>query len=332
MIDLAHENDVKVMASIGGWSMCKHFPAVAADATKRQKFADYCVKLIDLGFDGIDIDWEFPGQAGLNFVGTPADYGNFTLLMQDIRDAIGPDKVLSAAFISSPSKLADFEWDKLDSIMDFYNIMAYDMGGGWNNFANHNAPLFKYGSEYSAPSISDTITYLKDAIGIDPEKINVGLAFYGRSVETAGTPFVKAPTLKKIKLFEVDGQVDTAGDLVNFPKLEGNPYYSHILKVIEGGEWTEEWDDVAKVPYLVHSTKNFFLSYDNEESIEIKARHYADENIGGVIVWQIFSDWELDIGAQTDVKGNGKYPVHEGIKTPLINRLNKVFNETAPKQ
>lgn len=62
LIDLGHQAGKKVMASIGGWSMSKHFPEMAADPVKRATFISGCQNLINqYGFDGIDLDWEYPG-------------------------------------------------------------------------------------------------------------------------------------------------------------------------------------------------------------------------------------------------------------------------------
>ena len=63
MISLAHEAGAEVYPSLGGWSLSDPFPAMAADPIARMNFAQKCVELIiDYDFDGIDIDWEYPGE------------------------------------------------------------------------------------------------------------------------------------------------------------------------------------------------------------------------------------------------------------------------------
>jgi GH18 family chitinase len=62
LIYIAHTDGAQVYPSIGGWTLSNSFPVVAADEAKRKRFARECVGLIaDYGFDGIDIDWEYPG-------------------------------------------------------------------------------------------------------------------------------------------------------------------------------------------------------------------------------------------------------------------------------
>jgi chitinase len=67
IIHLAHAAGAEVYPSLGGWTLSDPFPAMAASAEARANFAENCVKLIqDYDFDGIDIDWEYPGKLTAN--------------------------------------------------------------------------------------------------------------------------------------------------------------------------------------------------------------------------------------------------------------------------
>ena len=317
LIKSCKDNGVKLMASIGGWSMCKHFSEMAGDPAKKQKFLDNCKKLIAMGFDGIDIDWEYPGPfGGMNFTGAEADYVKFTELMRDIRTAIGQDKLLTAAFSCSPNKLEGFEWTKLDLYMDYYNIMSYDMDGGWSANAGHNSPLYASDGKLSW---NHTFTYLTKTKGILPEKINMGVGFYGRGVVTSGQAVLGAQTVKSYRNVNPDGPITTAADFTHWGAFDGTPNYAFI-KQNESG-WAYNWDDYAKVPYM--TKENYFLSYDDETSVQHKADYVVDNNIGGVIVWHVFGDWE--VGSVETTYGN-KLPHCPNTVTPLLDVLYHTFD------
>lgn len=87
LIYQAREAGVEIYPSIGGWTLSDNFPSLAASEAARTKFAQQCVDLIKAyGFDGIDIDWEYPGYA--DHSGTPEDKVNYTLFLKAIRDAL----------------------------------------------------------------------------------------------------------------------------------------------------------------------------------------------------------------------------------------------------
>ncbi|TYZ14561.1 carbohydrate-binding protein [Hymenobacter lutimineralis] len=321
LIDLAHQQGVKVMASIGGWSISKHFGEMAADPAKRARFVSDCQKLIALGFDGIDLDWEYPGQAGMNFTGQPQDYPNFAVLVEDIRAAIGPGKLITAAFSAVPSKFVQFDWARLSRSMDYFNFMTYDYNGGWSNKAGHNSPLYDYpNAEYASFSLAATTQGIK-AAGIPLNKVNLGVAFYGRGVVTNGPAALNAPTVKRAETVSPDGPVMTSADFANWPKdvWDGTPNYQAI--VAQTASWTEYWDDNAKVPYKTNGT--YFLSYDNERSVGLKAQYVKDQQLAGVIVWTASGDW-LDL-AVNPVTYGGKLVYSASTKAPLVNKLNEVF-------
>ncbi|MBT1690180.1 glycosyl hydrolase family 18 protein [Dawidia soli] len=319
ILEMAHERNVKVVASIGGWSMCKHFPEMAADATKRARFVADCQRLIGLGFDGIDLDWEYPGPyAGMNFTGSQADFANFTTLVQQIRAAIGPDKLITAAFTADPAKLAGLQWSTLANVMSYFNMMTYDYNGGWSGKAGHNSPLYDYPNQEFANFSWDACYRALVNLGVPANKINMGAAFYGRGVVTQGTAALNAPTQKVQRTVDPDGPISSAADFTNWSAHEGTPYYEYIRQNKSG--WTEHWDDNAKVPYLTKG--NYFLSYDNEQSIGLKAQYVVDKGLSGVIVWTVYED--LEIGGSATTFGP-KLVRYSSVKSPLVNKINEVF-------
>src|SRR5690606_21004934 len=81
---------------------------------------------------------------GMNFTGSQADFANFLTLVQELRAAIGPDKLITAAFSADPVKVQGFNWSSLSATMDYFNFMTYDFNGGWSDIAGHNSPLYPY--------------------------------------------------------------------------------------------------------------------------------------------------------------------------------------------
>ncbi|MBO9203747.1 MULTISPECIES: Ig-like domain-containing protein [Niastella] len=323
LLELAHSKGVKVNASIGGWSMCKHYPEVAADAAKRAKFVANCKDLIAMGFDGIDFDWEYPNDPGMNIEHySAADYNNFATLAEEVRAAIGSSKLITACFAASPAKLGGFNWTRLNAVLNYMDMMTYDYNGGWSNKAGHNAPLYDYpGMEYQGFSLDGTVRGLK-SLGVNLSKVTLGAPFYGRGVICSSTGAVNAATTKRQETVQPDGPIQTCADFTNWQRdlWDGTPPYSYILQATGSGSgWTEYWDDNAKVPYKVKG--NYFLSYDNERSIEAKAQYIKDQGLAGVIVWQVFGDM-TDMTSSTS---GTKLIFCPNTKSKLVNKINQVF-------
>jgi chitinase len=162
---------LNVMLSIGGWGSGR-FSEMVTDAQKRHSFAADCARVVkEFGLDGIDIDWEYPTSKAAGISAAPTDTENFTLLMHDIRAAIGQSKWLTLATVAGAHYI-DFRG--IDPYIDLVNIMSYDMASA----PKHHAALFPSGN--SADITTDEAVKAHLAAGVPREKLVVGMPFYGR--------------------------------------------------------------------------------------------------------------------------------------------------------
>ena len=172
IVDLRKQKpELKVLLSIGGWGSGR-FSEMAANDEYRRAFAADCDRVVkEFALDGIDIDWEYPTSSMANISSSPDDTENFTLLMQDIRAAIGNEKELTLATVAS-ARYIDFK--AILPSVDFVNIMAYDMASA----PKHHTALYPSGHSGDITSDGAVTAHLK--AGVPPSKLVMGMPFYGR--------------------------------------------------------------------------------------------------------------------------------------------------------
>jgi chitinase len=299
LTDLAHQHGVKVLLSLGGWEDSNNFPAVAATFSLRAAFAHSCVAAIaEFDFDGIDIDWEYPGYA--DHKGTPNDKHNFTLLLRTLRDSLdahekttGKYCLLTAALPAGASMVANIELDTVSLLLDQLNLMTYDFHGPWDRLSNHNSPLYSSVGADSARCVDAVFKLYNKVYGIPSSKINLGVPFYGHTFSQCTA--INSP----------HGGRDT----VHFSP--SGAFYYDIVGQSEA--FTRHWDSQAKVPYLISNRWNLLVSYDDEESIRAKAQYVLDNHASGVIIWEITGDY------------------FEDGTTPLLDTIHSLFNSSKKK-
>lgn len=162
---------LKVLLSIGGWGSGR-FSEMAASDDNRKVFAADCKRIIDsFALDGIDIDWEFPTSSSAGISSSPDDTRNYTLMMRDIRQAIGSDKLLTLATVHN-GNFIDFHG--ILPYINFVNTMTYDMGN----------PPYLHSALYDSPNTNGNTTdagvRAHLAAGVPPSMLVVGMPFYGR--------------------------------------------------------------------------------------------------------------------------------------------------------
>ena len=196
---------IRVMLSIGGWTESARF-SDAALPENRESFVASCIDKFIHGnvapgisaagvFDGLDIDWEYPGRCGATCDFRSDDGVNFTALLNEFRvqldqaeidigaaNGFAPDLLLTIAAPASTYNSEPLEIDKIHPFLDWINLMTYDFHGGWESHGptNHHAHLHATTCDtpddtWGAKSVA---TYL-DA-GAPPDKLLLGVPFYGR--------------------------------------------------------------------------------------------------------------------------------------------------------
>lgn len=302
LLKAAHPN-LRVFISIGGWSWSKNFSAAAKTDALRKQLVSSCVKMFIAGdlpvqdgrggpgaakgvFDGIDIDWEYPGGGGMayNSVDTVNDKHNFTLLMAEFRAQLdaqgaldGKRYALTAAIGAGTEKIAQTEPAQYSASMDWVNVMTYDFHGAWESTTNFHAPLYHDAADPSTGVVAkynanDGINALI-AAGMPASKILLGVPFYGRGWK--GVP--AGPNGNGLY------QTGTGGAQGAYEV--GIDDYK-VLKAKTGQRWIHP------------STKQLFLltgsgewwSYDDPTVIATKMQYMRDKGLRGAFSWELDGD------------------------------------------
>lgn len=86
--------------------------------------------LTTVGFDGLDIDWEYPGAPDRG--GKPEDTDNFVKLLKTLRTAFDGSGRNYGLTFTAPSSYWYLRWFDLPNLVkyaDWVNLMTYDLHG-----------------------------------------------------------------------------------------------------------------------------------------------------------------------------------------------------------
>ncbi|MGW6919016.1 glycoside hydrolase family 18 protein [Kitasatospora sp. NPDC054939] len=305
----AKNPQLKVVVSLGGWSWSRYFSDAAATEEARRKFVSSCLDLYIKGdlpvlgtaeggrgaaagvFDGIDVDWEYPGGGGdAGNVVRPEDGRNFTLLMAEFRrqlDALsgrrGPHYLLTAAVAANETVAGRLELPRLARSVDFLNLMTYDLHGPWEGKgpANHHANL------YSDPTDADPRQRSADKAvayytghGLPAAKTVLGVPFYAHG-------WTGVPAGQRGGLYQPAAAATADLSYKEVNALPGTVYVDRA----HGASW--KYDGST------------FYSYDTAEVLDRKARYARWNDLGGVMVWSLDGD---------DARGSGIDALHRGLQ------------------
>ncbi|MGG1675211.1 glycosyl hydrolase family 18 protein [Neobacillus sp. NRS-1170] len=269
---------LKTLISVGGWSWSERFSDVALTDQSRTIFADSCLQFIlKYGFDGIDLDWEYPvagGEAGN--IHRPEDKQNFTLLVKKIRETLdaqsaidGKKYLLTIAGGANKGYVANTELSLLQQYLDYIQLMTYDFHGSWDTLTGMNSPLYRDPeSKFAEFSVQDAVqTYINS--GVPATKLVMGIPFYGRVYNQVNNV--------NNGLYQ---SFSGGGSALSYGQLEA----SYLNK----NGFIRYWESDSKVPWLFNGSQ--FISYDDPESIGYKTSFIKSMGLGGAMMWELSQD------------------------------------------
>ncbi|MDR0181549.1 glycoside hydrolase family 18 protein [Lysobacter arvi] len=285
---------LRTIVSIGGWE-AGGFSDAALTEESRERFVSSCVAMFfDThrgSFDGVDLDWEFPVYGGpKEITARPEDRENATRLAKEFRRQLdakakqrGQSYLLTAALPAGRMQSAgpydpakSYDLKALGELLDFVNLMTYDMGTAFSTVSTFNAPLREVPQDPLPPELRRANNvegavdfYLRH--GVPADKLVLGVPFYGRGF--------RVKSAQNHGLYQPYTEPYAAGD---WREIES--------KLLKDPKWTQHWHDVAQTPYLFNAAERVFVSYEDPKSIALRSQLAKARGLRGVFMWELTGD------------------------------------------
>ncbi|GII85198.1 hypothetical protein Ssi03_31880 [Sphaerisporangium siamense] len=280
---------LKALISLGGWTGSKYFSDAVLTPESRRTLAASCVDLWMKGnlpgtpegsgrgvFDGIDLDWEWPGSEGnTGNIVRPEDKQNFTLFVAELRrqlDAFSRKSILTAFLPAAAAKIdAGFEVPAVFRNLDFATIQGYDLHGTWDTMTGHNGNLFPDRKD-PRPIKFSVDTTVRDFLkrGAPAKKLVIGVPAYGQ-----GWTGVKSTGNGLWAQSAGPAPATWAAGTEDYKVLAAKPG-KRYHDLLTGAMWSYDGNE--------------FWSYDDPASLTQKAAYIRLKGLGGSMMWSLDGD------------------------------------------
>jgi chitinase len=272
---------LKILVSVGGWGADGFSDAASTEASRTIFAQSVDELLVKHGLDGIDLDWEYPGLPGPGIRHRDEDKRNFTLLLQTLRqhlDLLGAKRsrptdshYLLTAALADGEFTKFIELDRIHPYLDWIDLMTYDFHNSLTPTTGHHAALQR--SKTSAADERSVELAVKEYLGagVPASKLLVGVPFYGRAF--------------------ADVKPEDNGLDQTYGHYEGDhPWPQLVADFIDRNGYVRYWDSTAQVPYLWNAQTHVFISYDDPQSLKLKADFVKTRGLGGMMYWEQSQD------------------------------------------
>jgi chitinase len=307
---------MKHIMSVGGWNFpAGFFSKMASSSTNRQKFVSSVQSFIQqYQFDGVDIDWEYPGSAPRTDSvkitcdtfrtvqdpgGSSSDGANLVALFHDLRAAL-PSASLSFAAQANCKNAKMSNIGQLAPYLDYFHLMSYDYTVSDvpdGAMFSPNSPLYLPPKPAVQMGIDYTVQCYLDA-GIKPSQLQLGVAFYGH---VWWNPSLSESQWQK---FGGNGQIQASccgpfkqtygGGFGKGSQQCGSLMYSEI--VAAGFDTYYDQTTMSNIGYLSqdsgdgHTKKGAWVTYNDKDSLTAITKYALDKGLAGVFAWDSTMD------------------------------------------
>ncbi|KAM7216064.1 hypothetical protein V8F06_008537 [Rhypophila decipiens] len=301
---------LEVWASLGGWTFSDNHTVtqpllgdIARSAAKRQQFANHVLRFLDTySFDGIDIDWEYPGASDRG--GRPEDVPNFVLLMKTLRETLNKSPRRLGISFTVPASLWYLRWFDVPGLLqysDFTNIMSYDLHGTWDR-DNALGNIIRPHTNLTEIKLACELLW---RVGVKPSQVSLGFGFYGRSF-TLADPSCSTPGSCRFS----DG--GAPGKCTASPGYLG--YYEIQDIIAQNPGITIHHDQEAAIKHITWSG-NQWIAYDDADTFKQKVDWANSVGFSGSLIWAS----DLDDNMQT---------AHQGLTGKTVTNNDRILAES----
>jgi chitinase len=283
LLTKAHNHGVKVMLLLGG-----DFTGMEATADGLSALLTNLSAFIrEYGYDGVDIDWEYPSSA--------EDSAFFYSLMLGLRSILPTPRYIISADVAPWG--GDYDFPDTKYIVDYYNIMTYDCAGPWTDSGQLNSPIFWDNNDPEAyncqpgGSVKDAID-IYEGLQVPKSMLNIGTPFYGYVYHKVNALWGFCPN----------------EDCSN--SVDSQNYGTFFKQRINAMGWRTYYDPYALVPYMLKANgSDGFITYDDPASTFYRV-WYTDwaRNLGGTFMWSLDADYDGTTQDLLDAMYNASLP------------------------
>lgn len=306
---------LKVLLAVGGWTFGSQiFSQMVSNPISRATFIFSAINFLKSnGFDGLDLDWEFPAQGAGS---SPQDKFYLSVLIEETKQAFIPHGLMLTASVAVNPKDVDagYEVDRIARNLDFITLMTYNYHGSWDSYTGFNSPLYARPNEVGQDryfNVDYGVNYWLNK-GLPREKLIVGTATYGRTFRL-NSPLNNKPG-------DAAYSVGTQGQWTKEAGILS--YYEICQKLAQG--WKRGYSLEQRVPYADNGYE--WVGYDDLQSLKEKADYINIKGLGGAMVWS----YDLD-DHSGKFCGQGRYPLINTLKSTLLGGSTNVVVTQSPQ-